>query len=136
MNVVMRTLCAASVAPLVGCASIVSHSSWNVTIDSNPMGAALVVRDGYGNSLQSGTAPLTLTLNSGDGYFGRARYSIDASLPGYSNSRTQFSASFNGWYVGNIVFGGLLGFLVIDPLTGAMWRLDDHVVVQLNKLAP
>jgi hypothetical protein len=34
----------------------------------------------------------------------------------------------NGWYVGNIVFGGLIGWLIVDPLTGAMWALDaEHV---------
>ena len=26
----------------------------------------------------------------------------------------------NGWYIGNILFGGLIGFLIVDPLTGAM----------------
>jgi hypothetical protein len=34
----------------------------------------------------------------------------------------------NGWYVGNIVFGGLIGWLIVDPLTGAMWTLNtEHV---------
>ena len=29
-----------------------------------------------------------------------------------------------GWYlVGNFFMGGLIGYLIIDPLTGAMWNL-------------
>jgi hypothetical protein len=32
--------------------------------------------------------------------------------------------SVNGWYVGNVIFGGLVGFLIVDPLTGAMWVLE------------
>jgi hypothetical protein len=28
------------------------------------------------------------------------------------------------WYVGNILFGGLLGFVFIDPATGAMWVIE------------
>ena len=42
------------------------------------------------------------------------------------------SAHVNGWYVGNIVFGGLLGLLIIDPATGAMYSLstkDTNVVL-------
>jgi len=30
----------------------------------------------------------------------------------------------NGWYIGNLLFGGLIGLLIVDPLTGAMWTLD------------
>ena len=38
------------------------------------------------------------------------------------------SSRINGWYVGNIVFGGFIGWLIVDPLTGAMWTLDtEHV---------
>lgn len=31
----------------------------------------------------------------------------------------------DGWYVGNIIFGGLIGLLLVDPITGAMWKLPD-----------
>ena len=31
----------------------------------------------------------------------------------------------NGWYIGgNILLGGLIGWLIVDPATGAMWTLD------------
>ena len=33
----------------------------------------------------------------------------------------------DGWYIGNIVFGGLIGWLVVDPASGAMWKLQDSV---------
>ncbi|MEW6291598.1 MAG: hypothetical protein AB1545_17315, partial [Thermodesulfobacteriota bacterium] len=30
----------------------------------------------------------------------------------------------NGWYIlGNLLFGGLIGYLIVDPATGAMWNL-------------
>ena len=28
----------------------------------------------------------------------------------------------------NVIFGGLIGWLIIDPATGAMWTLEDEVV--------
>jgi hypothetical protein len=34
-----------------------------------------------------------------------------------------------GWYlVGNFFFGGLIGWLIIDPLTGAMWTLSPEMI--------
>ncbi|MBK9107742.1 MAG: hypothetical protein IPM92_05015 [Saprospiraceae bacterium] len=33
-----------------------------------------------------------------------------------------------GWYWGNILFGGLLGILIIDPITGAMYKLKTNSV--------
>jgi hypothetical protein len=41
----------------------------------------------------------------------------------------------DGWYLGNIVFGGLVGLLVVDPLTGAMWKLDPTMNADLTPLA-
>jgi hypothetical protein len=38
----------------------------------------------------------------------------------------------DGWYIGNILFGGLIGILIVDPLTGAMWKLDDVVYGNLS----
>ena len=37
-------------------------------------------------------------------------------------------AYLNGWYIGNVVFGGLIGLLIVDPETGAMWRLDENPI--------
>ncbi|QYM78788.1 hypothetical protein K0B96_16015 [Horticoccus luteus] len=30
----------------------------------------------------------------------------------------------SGWYWGNILFGGLIGMIVVDPITGSMWNLS------------
>ncbi|WP_174263189.1 CsgG/HfaB family protein [Citrifermentans bemidjiense] len=38
----------------------------------------------------------------------------------------------NGWYWGNIVFGGVIGLLIVDPATGAMWKMDDTLMVPLS----
>ena len=29
----------------------------------------------------------------------------------------------SGWYWGNLVLGGLIGMLAVDPATGAMWNI-------------
>lgn len=30
----------------------------------------------------------------------------------------------DGWYFGNILLGGLFGMLIVDPATGAMYKLE------------
>lgn len=37
-------------------------------------------------------------------------------------------ATMNPWYMGNLLIGGLIG-LVVDPLTGAMFKYDDVLSV-------
>jgi hypothetical protein len=36
--------------------------------------------------------------------------------------------AINGWYFGNILFGGLIGMLAVDPSTGAMYTLKPDAV--------
>jgi hypothetical protein len=45
-------------------------------------------------------------------------------MGGYETKKINVECSINGWYFGNIVFGGLIGFLIVDPVTGAMFKLD------------
>ncbi|MCK7477558.1 MAG: hypothetical protein M0C28_08815 [Candidatus Moduliflexus flocculans] len=73
------------------------------------------------------TTPTTVTLSSKGGYFRPAVYHFEFEKEGFSPVNKEVSAGFNGWYMGNIVFGGLIGIVIVDPLTGAMWRLDELV---------
>ena len=117
----------------LGCASIVSKSTYPVTFDSNPTGATIVISDIRGVRVFEGTTPITLTLSAKNGYFSRASYTVEASLEGYNQGVITLYARLAGWYIGNLLIGGLIGFVVIDPLTGAMWKLDDRIVVNLGR---
>lgn len=106
-----------------GCASIVSKSHYPVTINSTPPGATVTIKDKRGKEIHKAVTPATITLRSGAGYFSPAKYSLNYEKEGYEKAVSSLSAGFDGWYVGNIVFGGLIGLLIVDPATGAMWRL-------------
>ncbi len=121
---------------LSSCASIVSSSSWPVTISSNPPGALIKVVDEDGDVVHTGVAPLSVTLSAKDGFFTKADYDIEATLAGHSTAHARMSAKINGWYFGNIIFGGLIGLLIVDPATGAMWKLTDKFAINLSNLAP
>ena len=118
---------------LCSCASILSKSTYPVTFDSSPSGAEIIVRDESGNAIHQGVTPTTLTLNASNGFFDPATYQITATMPGYHPGLSTLNAGLDGWYIGNIIFGGLIGILIVDPATGAMWRLGDRVVVSMGR---
>ena len=115
-----------------GCASIVSKSQWPVTINSNPSGANVAIKNKRAVEVQKGTTPMTVTLSSSAGFFNPAAYQFAFEKEGYYPASASLSASMNGWYIGNILFGGLIGILIVDPATGAMWKLDDTVYGNLS----
>ena len=126
------TILLLTLATLTGCASIVSKSTYPVTFDSNPTGASLIIRDESGNTIYKGSAPTTLTLDASDGFFDAATYTVEAMLAGHNPGRASITAGLDGWYIGNILFGGLIGWLIVDPATGAMWKLDSRLMVNLG----
>ncbi|GIW44964.1 MAG: hypothetical protein KatS3mg077_2246 [Candidatus Binatia bacterium] len=115
-----------------GCASIVSKSTYPVTFDSNPTGAHIVITNKSGNRIFEGRTPTTLTLSASSGFFSPAQYYVEASMDGYNTARATLTAGLDGWYIGNLLFGGLIGMLIVDPATGAMWKLDERMVVNLD----
>lgn len=117
---------------LNGCASIVSKSEWPVTINSNPEQANITITNEKGVKMYTGTTPITLSLKAGEAYFDGLDYTVDFEKEGYEKQTIIISSQLNGWYLGNIIFGGLLGILIVDPLTGAMWKLDSLYVASLS----
>jgi len=113
-----------AVCSLGACASIVSKSDWSVNIGSSPPGADFSIVDtSSGEKIHSGKTPATVTLSSNGGFFKGKSYRVQVSMDGYGEKTAEIKSTVNGWYVGNILFGGLIGLLVVDPATGAMWTL-------------
>jgi hypothetical protein len=120
---------------MTACCSIVSKSSYPVTISSNPPGANFTLKKANGMAMSTGVTPATITLNSSEGYFQPAKYVVEFTRKGVSQT-VPLNASINGWYFGNLLFGGIIiGMLIVDPATGAMWRLDDNVIATFNQTA-
>lgn len=113
-----------AVITCASCASIVSKSIYNVRLSSSPIEATVQVFDKKGREIFNGTTPTQVELKSGAGYFKKAEYVVKYSKEGYQTREVTITADINGWYFGNLVFGGLIGFLIVDPATGAMYRLD------------
>jgi diacylglycerol kinase family enzyme len=101
---------------VTGCASIVSGTKQEVAFRSTPPGATVTV-DGENH----GGTPMTLKLSR------KSRHEVSFALDGYQPYEMSLTKSLNGWYFGNILFGGIIG-LVVDAANGAMYKLTPKQV--------
>lgn len=117
------------------CATIVSKSTWPFSVDTHPSGAKVVITNKKGKEIFRGRTPTAMRLKSGAGFFAKESYVVTLSMDGFETTKINVECKINGWYFGNIVFGGLLGLLIIDPATGAMFKLaDDGISEELKTL--
>lgn len=121
------TLSAAAAILLSGCASIVSDSQYPVSIQSSPSQAKFEVKDSTNRVVHTGVTPMTVTLDAGDGFFKKANYTVDFTAKNGKKSTQTVSPTLDPWYFGNILFGGLIGLVIVDPATGAMYKLPEVV---------
>lgn len=131
----LKTLCAALLLCTTGCASIVSDSKYPVRFTTSPSGAEVLIKDDRDIAVYGGVTPFTVDLGAKSGYFKPQSYTVECNKPGYKTTIRSLSADLDGWYFGNLLFGPYfwIGFLTVDPITGAMWELDDSVWVSLPK---
>ena len=114
---------------LAGCASIVSSNKETITLRTNPPDAAFTITNKAGEEIERGRTPATLTLNTSRGYFQGETYRVKFLKDGYKEQDMFVDSSPRGWYVlGNLIFGGLIGWIIVDPLTGAMFTLSPEEV--------
>ena len=106
------------------CASIVSKSNYPISINSTPSEAKIVITDKNGQEVFSGNTPANLKLKAGSGYFSKAQYQVKFTKDGYETKTVPVVFKLDAWYFGNILIGGVIGLLIVDPLTGAMYKLD------------
>ncbi|HEN8797503.1 TPA: hypothetical protein U8251_000015 [Pseudomonas putida] len=116
-----------------GCASIVGESRYPVAVSSAPMGASFEITDKNGTVVHTGNTPSTVTLKSGKGYFSGQTYTLRFKKEGYPDKTVELDSSLSGWYWGNILIGGIIGLLIVDPLTGAMYKLPEFASADMGK---
>jgi hypothetical protein len=120
----------------VGCASIVHSGNRRVTIDSDPQGATVTITGKHGWELTTQTTPFTVRLDPDGGYFKGQRYNAKFELAGYETAQVEIYPVMSAWYIGNLGFGGLIGFILVDPLTGCMWDMRPKHIDQLMVKLP
>lgn len=118
------------------CATIFSGTKHTFVLNTKPEDAKVTVTNKKGKEIFSGQTPAQVRLKSGAGYFSPARYVITFSKPGFVDQTVPVSFKISGWYFGNILIGGALGMLIIDPLTGGMWTVGESAKNIFRPLRP
>lgn len=110
-----------------GCSSIVDGGGDNhVQINSNPAGAKLSIFNKDGKAISVQTTPATLSLKRSRGYFSGEDYKMVLEETNFYPYEVHIKSTVDGWYFGNLLFGGLIGLLIVDPATGAMYTLKPN----------
>jgi hypothetical protein len=111
-----QILLLAGALALPSCATIVARGPDRVPIDSDPPGAHVVL-----NGRQVGVTPMAAVVDRDQGA------EIRIELAGYQPLTVSVDKVFNGWFVGNIVFGGLIG-MIVDIATGNVTKYSEKPV--------
>ncbi|WP_339836938.1 PEGA domain-containing protein [uncultured Flavobacterium sp.] len=98
------------------CATVMSGSKQNVKFASNPTYATVFI-----DEVEVGKTPFEMKLAR------ISEHEVMIKLDGYQTYYTTLTKKFNGWFIGNILIGGLIG-IIIDPITGAMYNLTPKEV--------
>jgi hypothetical protein len=93
---------------LTGCASIVTGTSQDVSFQTQPEGATVIIS---GKTI--GKTPLTTNLKK------ESKQTVSFEKEGYKTQTMQLSTRLNSWFWGNIVIGGVIGSTT-DGLSGAV----------------
>ena len=93
------------------CATIIHGTTQDVSISSNPSKAVVTI-----DNVEKGITPLTVELSRKDHHL------VQINLDGFLPYETKLTRKVDGWIVGNVIFGGLIG-LAVDAMTGGMYML-------------
>lgn len=130
MSIHLKLPAIAAALLLTNCATIIKRGgTQELAVDSQPSGLSFVVTKPGGEVVASGRTPQSVKLDTGAGYFSPATYTIEVKRGGRLVGTHQVTSTISGWYFGNIAFGGLIGMLAVDPVTGAMYSLPKTVTV-------
>jgi hypothetical protein len=130
LRMICMMLVLGAAAAVSGCATIVHSGPRNIPIASTPKGAKVSIYDRMDSLVMVNTTPFVAPLNTKFGYFKSQSYRLVFEMPGYNPAEINLNSSVSGWYFGNLLFGGVIGMLIVDPLTGAMFNLTPEKIEQ------
>ncbi len=124
---------ALAAAMLTGCASIISGGKTEVAISSNAPEANIHIRHSVtGEVLHQGKNPMIVKLNTSKGLFEPAVYRLEVTDKNKNKQTRIIQSGFNAWFIGNFIFGGILG-MGIDAISGAVYKFDSEYYVHFDQ---
>lgn len=116
------------------CASIIHGSRQTVDFSSQPAGAKIII-DGKEYGVTPHSIALSRKGRTKEETKDKKAYNVKVELPGYYPYEIKLKREMDGWFLGNVVFGGLIG-IIIDASNGSMYKLNpDQVISQMQRTA-
>ena len=120
------------IALFTSCASIVHGPTQAIDFTSQPHGATITI-DGK----EYGQTPKAVELRRKGRLRGeivtKTEYAVKIEMDGFYPYEVKIKREMDGWFLGNIIFGGLIG-IIIDASNGSMYKLTpDQVISQMGK---
>lgn len=113
---------------LTSCATIFTKSAYPVRFNSDPQGARITITNKAGRIIYTGETPAKVKLKAAAGYMSREEYTIEFAKEGYDSKITYLTANLDGVYFANLLLGGFIGMLIVDPASGAMYKIADKEI--------
>ncbi|MBL8500257.1 MAG: hypothetical protein JNL77_06700 [Nitrosomonas sp.] len=135
-NLIIRSFALFITISITGCATIMGQGKpETLNVRSTPERAKVIITDETGAKIFEGLTPTSLSLEKKKEFFRGKKYDVQIiSLNGEEKTIT-VNTKVGGWYFGNLLLGGLIGLLIVDPATGGMWVLDTNDIdVTFNTL--
>ena len=108
---------------IFGCAAIIHGTKQKIPVNSSPSGAKVIVMGAH-----KASTPAVIELSRSE-----SNIVLRFEKDGYEPVDVAITRSVDGWIVGNIIFGGIIG-LVVDFASGAAYKLTpNEVSVNLQK---
>ena len=105
------------------CASIITGPTDDVKIESTPSGANYETNTGH-----RGVTPATIQISDS------INLSVRVWMDGYQSANGTLESKMSMWFLGNIVFGGIIG-IIVDLATGNYQTHSDSILIQLAPIA-
>lgn len=113
-----------------GCSSVFSSQTEVIEVASNPEGASITITNRKGDTVYKGVTPIKQELAKAEGFFKGEDYAVHIEKGGFRAVDVVITSHNNGWYVfGNTLNAFLPGWLIVDPKTKDMYRLDPKKIL-------
>lgn len=126
----MRKLTVLALLFSVNCGTIVHQTTQKIAVRSDPPGAAVKVACGEVENDPNAVTPATVEVHRKPDFC-----FISLEKEGYERADVKLDRKMSALYLGNVLIGGIIGFIV-DGVNGAMWnRTPGKVDVTLKPVA-
>jgi hypothetical protein len=129
---ILRVVVLSVLFAVTGCASIFSESHYPVEIKSYPSEANFRIINRSGHLVHEGVTPQVVVLEASSGYFEKEKYNIQVWKENHTKITSHLYATKDEWYWANAL--NIVGFFLGDPLTGAMWELEESHTTFLHEV--